>query len=82
MLAEALAEFKKQNNIKDVRSCVVGEWISKLSEQDKKDAESLIFDDPISNQKLKLFFRTVGFDVSTETIRKHRMKGCACLWTN
>jgi hypothetical protein len=82
MLADALADFKKQNNIKEVKTCLVGEWISKLSEQDKKDAESLLFDDPISNHKLRLFLRTIGFEVSVETIRKHRMKGCSCLWMN
>jgi hypothetical protein len=82
MLAESLAEFKKQNNIKDVKTCLVGDWVSKLSEQDKKDAEALLFDDPISNHKLRLFFRGIGFVVAVETIRKHRMKGCACLWTN
>jgi hypothetical protein len=82
MLADALAEFKKQNNIKEVKTCLIGDWISQLSGQDKKDAESLLFDDPISNHKLRLFLRSIGFVVSVETIRKHRMKGCSCLWMN
>jgi hypothetical protein len=82
MLAEALAEFKKQNNIHNTKLCALGEWIEKLKDQDKKDAESLLFDDPISNHRLSLFLKTIGFEVSTETVRKHRMKGCACLWMN
>ena len=82
MLAEALAEFKKQNNIRDVKACSVGQWIDTLQDNDKKDAESLLFDDPISNHKLAVFFKTIGYEVSIETIRKHRMKGCACLWMN
>lgn len=82
MLADALAEFKKQNNIKQEKTCLIGDWVSKLSDQDKKDAESLLFDDPISNHKLSIFLKTVGFEVSVETIRKHRMKGCSCLWMN
>lgn len=82
MLAEALAEFKKQNSIRDTKSCVVGQWIDSLQEQDKKDAENLFFDDPISNHKLSIFLKTLGVDISAESIRKHRMKGCACLWMN
>lgn len=82
MLAEALAEFKKQNKIHDVKSCIVGEWINTLSEQDKEEASKLLFDDPISNHKLHIFLETINVDISAESLRKHRMKGCACIWTN
>ena len=37
MLADALAEFKKQNNIKQSKTCLIGDWVSGLSDQDKKD---------------------------------------------
>lgn len=82
MLAEALADFKKQHDIRATKTCVVGQWIEGLAEQDQKDAENLFFDDPISNHKLSIFLKTLGVDISAESIRKHRMKGCACLWMN
>lgn len=82
MLAEALAEFKKKNEILDTKLCALGAWISSLPEEDQAQANQLMFDDPISNHKIHLFLRTLDVDLSTETIRKHRMKGCACLWTN
>ena len=82
MLAEALAQFKKQNNITPVKVCALGTWINSLSEEDREQANALMFDDPISNHKIHLFLKTLNVDLSTETIRKHRMKGCACGWMN
>lgn len=82
MLAEALAQFKDKHKIQDEKSCALGAWVSSLPEDDKKQANHLLFDDPIANHKIHLFLKSINVSVSTETIRKHRMKGCACLWTN
>lgn len=82
MLANALAEFKKENKIAAEKTCALGTWVNQLSEEDKKEAENLFFDDPISNHKVHLFLRSIDVHFSVETIRKHRMRGCACLWTN
>lgn len=78
MLSEALAKYKEQYQITGLKYCKVGSWIRQLSEEDRTEADALMYDTPMTAKEVTHFLEQIGVVLSSETVRKHRMKECIC----
>lgn len=78
MLAQAIKEFKEQQLLA-TKSCVVGAWISLLSEEDQKSFSEAAKDPIMTTRDLHQVCKNVGATYSLESVRRHRNRECACL---
>lgn len=80
-ISKAFEDFKKTQGI-DKRRCIVGSWVDSLNEADKKEVNTIFFDDGVSNAKLLSFLKSINVELfSNEALRKHRVGGCSCQTT-
>jgi hypothetical protein len=78
MIGKAFADFKQQQGL-DKKRCIVGSWVDSLNEEDRKEINTIFFDDGVSTAKLLSFLKTINIDsFSNEALRKHRVGGCSC----
>ncbi len=77
-ISKAFEDFKKDLGL-DKRRCIVGAWVDSLDENDKKEINTIFFDDGVSTSKLLSFLKTINVQpFSNEALRKHRVGGCSC----
>lgn len=78
MIGKAFADFKKEQGL-DKKRCIVGAWVDSLSEEDRKEINTIFFDDGVSTAKILSFLKTINISsFSNEALRKHRVGGCSC----
>lgn len=77
-IGKAFADFKVEQGL-DKRRCIVGTWVDSLTDEDKKEINTILFDDGVSTAKLLSFLKTININsFSNEALRKHRVGGCSC----
>ena len=77
-IGKAFADFKVEQGL-DKRRCIVGTWVDSLNDEDKKEINTILFDDGVSTAKLLSFLKTININsFSNEALRKHRVGGCSC----
>ncbi len=54
MIGKAFADFKQQQGL-DKKRCIVGSWVDSLNEEDRKEINTIFFDDGVSTAKLLSF---------------------------
>lgn len=75
-LQDLYAEAKSMNALK---LCIVGQWASSLSEEDKKALDLAIEDDELSTKDLFMLLRRAGGTFGKTAVRDHRQGDCVCL---
>ena len=78
MLAKAIQEFKEQKLL-TTKHCVVGAWVSALSDEDQESFSNVIKDPFMATRDLHQICKNVGGTFSVESVRRHRNLECACL---
>lgn len=78
MLASAIKQFKEQQLLA-TKHCVVGIWLSSLSEEDQESFSDAAKDSMMTTKDLHQVCKNVGATYSLESVRRHRNRECACL---
>lgn len=75
-LKDMYAEVKFATSVK---FCIVGQWSSSLSNDDKATLLIAINDSELSSKDLFTLIRRAGGDFGITAVREHRRGDCVCL---